>query len=395
MMKRVMWTIGLLAMIAGCSDNGDATSEALTGRDRDLALKIAKIDPAAGKGIAAWCAGCHGLDGVSASESIPHLADQLAYYLFAELKAYKDGGRDNATMSTVVRSLGEDAMMKVAAYYASLEPPAPTAAAPPPGRGPVQAGRAAAAECAGCHGEDGNSDMEGTPSLAGHHPADLIAAMHAYKDGSRDHPVMQSVMESFSEDDINNIALFYAVQKPRRTGSLGSGDPVAGERTAAACAACHGEDGNSSDPNTPTLAGEDASYLVEATKAYRDGTREYLMMKHPVASLSDQDIENLAAFYASQEPKAPTVRRPLTTEDWVARCNRCHGDDGKSTDPRFPRLSAQHKEYVQAALKAYQSEARRNSMMRAMTALLSEAEIENLAAYYASRPRVPESGSEQ
>jgi cytochrome c553 len=229
--------------------------------------------------------------------------------------------------------------------------------------------------------------MEGVPGLAGHHPADLIASMQAYKDGSRIHPDMESIMEDYSQDDIYNIALFYSVQQPKRTESTFPGDPLAGRRTAAACAACHGEDGNSGDPNTPSLAGEDPEYLVTATKSYRDGSRDYLMMKHPVETLSDQDIENLAAFYASQEPRASTVNRPLTTVDWAERCDRCHGVDGRSTDPRFPRLAAQRQEYMQQALEAYRSETRGNSMMRAMTAPLSKAEIVNIAAYYASRPR--------
>ena len=394
-MKRMMLVIGLLAVISGCSDENEVTSQALTGSDRALAAKLAKIDPAAGQSIAAWCAGCHGQDGVGLSENTPHLADQLSYSLFNQIKAYKEGGRDNPTMMAVARSLGEDAMMNVAAFYASLPPPAPSAPADDLSGGPVEAGGVLAAECAGCHGDDGNSSMPGTPGLAGHLPADLVAAMHAYKAGTRDHPMMQSFLESLSADDIYNVAVFYAVQKPRRTEFPGNGDPVDGERVAVACAACHGEDGNSSDPHTPGLAGEDAEYLAEATKAYWDGTRDYLMMKHPVAALSDRDIENLATFYAIQEPKAQVLRRPLTVEDWVARCNRCHGEDGTSSDPRFPRLSAQHRGYMVDALKAYRMETRASSMMRAMSAPLTETEIETLAAYYAGKERAVSAVSEQ
>ncbi len=393
-MKRMMFTIGLLAMIAGCSDESEVTSKALTGSDRTLAAKLAQIDPAAGQSIAAWCVGCHGEDGISLDENTPHLADQLSFYLFKQIKAYKEGGRDNPTMTAVARSLGEDAMMNVAAFYASRPPPAETPAGDL-GDGPVEAGRVLAAECAGCHGEDGNSDIPGTPGLAGNLPADLIAAMHAYKAGTRDHFLMQAALEAFSLEDINNIALFYAVQKPRRTESPGNGDPVAGRRVARSCAACHGEDGNSSDPNTPGLAGEDAEYLAVATKAYLDGTRDYMMMKHPVAALSDRDIENLATFYAIQEPRLQTLRRPLTAEDWAARCDRCHGENGVSGDPRFPSLSAQRREYIADALKAYRMETRSSSMMRAMSAPLNETEIENLAVYYASKARAVATAPEQ
>lgn len=390
-MKRAIWTLGLLFLVAGCWEDDTASTQTLTGDDLAIANRIAAVEPMAGKDVASWCAGCHGEDGISSDPSIPHLSDQIGYYLFAQIKAFREGKRADATMETVARSLGEDAMVKVAAYYASLEPPMPAARATEADGtnldGAVGIGRELAEVCSGCHGEDGNSDMEGMPGLAGHHPSDLIASMRAYKDGSRTHPEMESIMADYSEDDIYNIALFYAAQEPMRTEAAVAGDPVAGRRTAAACAACHGEDGNATDPNTPSLAGEDPDYLVTATRSYRDGTRDYLMMKHPVESLSDQDIENLAAYYASQEPKATPVNRPLTTADWVARCDRCHGIDGSSTDPRFPRLAAQRQEYIQQALAAYKTETRGNSMMRAMTAPLSDAEIASIAAYYASQPR--------
>lgn len=395
-MKRAIWTIGLLLLASGCwEDEAAMTTRILSDQDLAIAEQIADIDPMAGRDIGSWCAGCHGDNGVSSDPNIPHLSDQIAFYLFAQIRSFREGKRNSPTMETVARALGDEAMMKVAAYYASQKPPMPKTAAPdrPNSEGAVGLGRELAEDCAGCHGDDGNSDMEGVPGLAGHHPADLIASMQAYKDGTRMHPDMESILEDYSEEDIYNLALFYAVQEPRRTEAALVGDPVAGRKMAAACAACHGVDGNASDPNTPSLAGEDPEYLVTATKSYRDGTRDYLMMKHPVESLSDQDIENLAAFYSSQEPRAAKVDRPLTTAQWVERCDRCHGVNGRSTDPRFPRLAAQREEYMRHALSAYRMQARENSMMRAMTATLSETEIANLAAYYAVQPRVGDMAS--
>jgi cytochrome c553 len=398
-MKRAVWTIGLLFLAAGCWEDDNVTTQTLTGEALAISDRIAGIDPIAGKDVATWCAGCHGEDGISADSSIPHLSDQIAYYLFAQIRAFREGERTSATMETVAQSLGEEAMMKVAAYYASLEPPEPAVdPAESDGAkldGAVGVGRELAEDCAGCHGDDGNSDIEGMPGLAGHHPADMLASMQAYKDGTRIHSDMESILEDYSQEDLYNMALFYAVQKPRRTQAELVGDPIAGRKTAAACAACHGADGNASDPNTPGLAGEDPEYLVTATKAYRNGMRNYLMMKHPVESLSDQDIEDLAAFYASQEPRAAPLNRPLTTAGWVDRCNRCHGVDGRSSDPRFPRIAAQRKEYLQQALAAYREETRGNSMMRAMTATLSETEMADIAAYYAGQPRVGEMASSE
>lgn len=394
-MKRMIWIACLLALATGCSDEQDVASRVLKGSDLAAAKKLAKADPAEGQKIASWCAGCHGADGISVAERLPHLAGQQPFYLYRQLQAYKNGARGNDAMKSVVKSLDEGSMIKVAAFYASRTPSAHSQVSADPGDGsggtparePLFAGASTAEECAACHGEDGNSEMEGIPSLAGHHPADLIAAMHSYKTGGRDDSVMQSALDKVSDTDMANVAMFYAAQKPKRTSASGKGDPQAGKRIAAACAACHGEDGNSPDPNTPSLAGEDPEYLVSATKAYVNGKRGYLMMTHPVAALSEQDIENLSAFYASQKPEAASLGRPLTTEDWVAKCDRCHGKDGNSADPRFPNLSAQRKEYIASALKAYQAEARRNSMMHAMTALLGKGEMENIAAYYAAKPR--------
>jgi len=394
-MKRIMLLAGIVALIFACSDSDDKAADGLTNAERTLVSKLDRIEPTTGQEIAAWCNGCHGFDGLGTSEDIPHLASQTAFYLFLKLNDYKGGDRANSTMENVASALTDDAMMKVAAYYADQMPPeAENPLIAMEMSGPVEAGRIASAACAGCHGDTGNSNIPGTPGLAGHHPADLVAAMEAYKEGGREHPLMQSVMYSYEREDINNIALFYAVQEPRGTSSLGTGDPLAGARTAEACAACHGKDGNSTDPNTPQLAGEDADYLITATKAYLDGRRDYAMMKHPVAALSDQDIEDIAAYYARQTPKKPVVRRPLTTKDWAERCDRCHGENGMSTDVRFPSLTAQHEEYIKSALRAYRTEDRDNSMMRAMSMPLSEGEIESIADHYASNSPKPKPTSD-
>jgi len=108
-------------------------------------------------------------------------------------------------------------------------------------------------------------------------------------------------------------------------------------------------------------------------------------MKSLVADLSDADIQNLSVFYAAQEPKAPAVRKPLTTAEWAQRCDRCHGIDGNSIDPLMPALAGQREDYLAKALRAYKEGARTNPMMDAMSQALSETEINNLAAHYASK----------
>jgi cytochrome c553 len=106
-------------------------------------------------------------------------------------------------------------------------------------------------------------------------------------------------------------------------------------------------------------------------------------MKGVVAALGDDAIRDISAFYASQQPQQPQVRKPLTTEEWAQRCDRCHGVNGNSTNPRFPALAAQHAEYLENVLKAYRTRARKSPEMAAMSDGLSDDEIRNLADYYA------------
>jgi cytochrome c553 len=225
--------------------------------------------------------------------------------------------------------------------------------------------------------------MVGMPNLVGLDPKYLVAAMNAYRSGTRKHDMMKALLVSLTDPQIKNIALFYALQKPARAQTSVPGDAPAGQAAAAACAGCHGDLGVSGNPATPGLAGQDAHYLAAATRAYKDGSRQDQTMKALAAALDDATIQNLAAYYASQEPQPPNVRRPLTTDEWAQRCDRCHGANGNSTDPRLPALAGQRVEYLERALQAYRSRARSSAEMTAMSAVLTDYEIESLAAYYA------------
>lgn len=344
-------------------------------------------DVAEGKRVAeSSCARCHGTNGISVMKGVPHLAGQRAPYLHLELRAYQSGARGDKTMDGAVRFLSEDALVKVAAYYASLDPAQPGAAGAAKSGAksdPVAAGRAAAAGCAGCHGEGGVSKTPGMPSLVGLDPKYLVAAMGAYKSGQRKHDMMKSLLAALGEADFNNIALFYALQKPARAQTPANGNATAGKAAAAACGACHGESGVSGTPATPSLAGQDAQYFAAALRAYKDGSRKDDTMKGLAASLDDRASKDLAAFYASQPPQPPKVSKPLTTAEWAARCDRCHGVNGNSTDPRAPALAAQRVDYLVSVLHAYRTGARKSPQMAAMSDVLSEADVENLAAHYA------------
>ena len=334
----------------------------------------------------ATCASCHGKSGVSRAKGMPNIAGQRPAYLYNELLAYKQGVRKDPGMVGAVKFLSDDALVKVAAYYASLDPAQPDAgrdAKTAPAKDPLAAGKAAASGCAGCHGEIGISKTPGMPSLVGLDPKYLVAAMTAYKNGQRKDDIMKTLMAAFSEADMKNVALFYALQKPARAQTPASGKQEAGKAAAAACAGCHGDQGISGSPATPSLAGQDAQYFASAIQAYKDGSRKEETMKGLAASLDEKTTKDLAAYYAAQQPQPPKVAKPLTTAELAQRCDRCHGVNGNSTDPRHPALAAQRADYLVKALRDYQRGIHKSSAMGAMSSTLNDTDIENLAAHYA------------
>jgi len=333
------------------------------------------------------CARCHGATGISTAAGIPHIAGQRPPYLYAQMRAYLQGSRPQSPMTGAVRFLSDDALVKVSAYYGSLDPahPAPAPKAPAKAaaqKDPLAAGKAAAESCGGCHGESGVSKTPGAPSLVGFDPKYFTAAASAYKSGQRKDETMKSMVAAASDADLANIALYYALQKPARAGTPAAGDASAGKAAAAACAGCHGDRGVAPDPATPSLAGQDAQYLATALRAYKDGARKDETMKGLAASLDDKMMKNLAAFYAAEQPQAPKVRKPLALSELTDRCDRCHGINGNSIDPVVPAIAAQRADWLEQVLATYHTGARKSAAMAAMTSVLSDAEIKDLAAYY-------------
>ena len=359
--------------------------------DELRALQATAQDIAEGKRLAQdACARCHGPNGVSATAGIPHVASQRAAYLHLQLRSYKEGARPQSAMTAAVKFLSDEGLWKVAAYYASLDPPPRATTKPAPARpDPVQAGKAAAASCGGCHGETGVSAMAGTPSLVGLDPQYFGAAMAAYKSGARKHDTMKALAAGLSETDIHNLALFYAQQKPVKAQTKAAGDAASGKAAAAVCGGCHGETGVSASAATPSLAGQDAEYLFAATKAYKDGSRKDETMKAPAEAIEDKALRDVAAFYASQTPAAPKIRKPLALQEWVSRCDRCHGVNGNSTDPVIPAIAAQRADWLEQVLHAYRTGARKSTAMTAMSTSLSEADVKDIANYYSRQTARP------
>ena len=387
-MKRSARTIVILmlaAAAAASTHQPDAAAQSPSIKPGDALRPIYATpeDIAAGKQFAdSSCVGCHGTNGISTTAGIPNLAGQRPAYLYITLRTYQTGGRTNAAMNTSVRFVSDDALVKVSAYYASLDPAEPEHGAAADYIDPIKAGQTAAATCAGCHGETGVSKSPGIPSLAGQYPQYLTAAMKAYRSGGRKNDTMKSMLAATSDAGIDHIALFYVLQKPSRAPTPAPGDPEAGKASTVGCTGCHGNQGVSGIPANPSLAGQDAQYLMAALRAYKAGDRTDETMKALATSLDDNKMKDIAAYYAAQEPLAPHVEPPATAQQWTQKCDRCHGLNGNSTDPGIPALAAQRIEYLEAAVRDYQTGARSSSEMAAMSSVLSEDDVNNLATYY-------------
>ena len=382
---------GVFALAAGAVllTTGPATvAQQAAAADDMRAVYAGPTEIAEGKALAEQsCARCHGANGISKTPGLPHIAGQRAAYIYIEMVAYRSGARKNEAMTAAVKFLSDDALVKVSAYYASLDPAQPVtvrgARGAPAPSDPVQAGKAIAASCDGCHGERGVTSTPGMPNLVGIDPKYLVVAMKAYKSGARKDDMMKAAVATLSDADLENVALHYGLQKPARAKTPAEGDQAAGKAAASSCSGCHGEQGVSGSTANPSLAGQDAQYFVTAMQAYKSGARGDETMKGIAQGLDDKAFKDLAAYYAAQAPQAPKVRVPLTTAQRLQRCDRCHGLNGNSTDPRTPMLAAQRLDYLEQVLRAYRSGARKHSAMVAMTDGLSDADIDALAANYA------------
>ena len=348
-------------------------------------------DVAQGKQVAlTMCASCHGINGISSQKGVPNIAGQRPVYVHLELKNYQAGKRAHTTMTNTVKYMNDDAIMHVSAYYASQDPADPVAAPAPAKAGATKPnalslGKAAAAACGGCHGETGVSKTAGTPSLIGIDPKYFVGAINAYKGGERKHDMMKALVSDLSEAEINGIALYYALQTPDKAKTPSAGNVAAGKTAAASCSGCHGEGGVSNNPANPSLAGQDAQYFAAAMRAYKDGSRKNATMKGPATAVDDASANNLAAYYASQTPKAPQVSKPMSVADWAERCDRCHGVNGYSTDPRAPSLASQRVDYLERVMLAYKKGERKSKEMAVMSESLDDELITGLSAHYAQK----------
>jgi cytochrome c553 len=290
-------------------------------------------DAAAGKAKSATCAACHGATGVSAIPSYPNLAGQNGAYITKQLKDFKAGNRVDPLMSSMAANLSEQDMADLAAYFSAIprdgkvvestDSGGSAVVAPAAGnveivastpasaiyKGNVKAGKGKAATCAACHGADGNALIPMYPSLAGQSANYLAKQLKEFKSGDRKDPVMAGMVAGLSEEDMYDLAAFFAVQESKPGTGEGSeigqklyfsGDAAKG---VTACIACHGVNGKGmKQAGFPSIAGQSNDYLKKQLGMFRDGSRNNDtngIMRNIAIKLSDADIEELAKYMSS------------------------------------------------------------------------------------------------
>jgi cytochrome c553 len=185
---------------------------------------------------------------------------------------------------------------------------------------------------------------------------------------------------------------------PVNAQALVEGSAEAGSAKSVTCAACHGPDGNSVNPVWPSIAGQNAPYILKQLQAFKDGSRSDPLMTSQAMALSEQDMRDLAVYYSSQSPAPKAVAAPDTLkkgealyrggdfDNKVAACLACHGPTGRGNPAAaYPMLKGQYATYTATQLRNYASGQRRSDgptkVMREIAARLNEDDIVAVASY--------------
>jgi cytochrome c553 len=174
-------------------------------------------------------------------------------------------------------------------------------------------------------------------------------------------------------------------------------DPAKGQAiSTAVCAACHTNDGSRGSPANPILQGQHPEYLAKQLAEFKSGKRENAIMKGFASTLSEEDMKNVAAFYASKQAKpgfaknkdlvtlGERIYRGGIADRNVPACSGCHSPNGAGIPAQNPRLAGQHADYTAAQLTAFRDGVRKNNaVMSGVAAKLNDREIKALSDYIA------------
>ncbi|MBW7859481.1 MAG: cytochrome c [Rhodocyclaceae bacterium] len=171
---------------------------------------------------------------------------------------------------------------------------------------PAAAGDAAAGEarargaCSSCHGMDGTGLNPRWPNLGGQNDQYLIKQLKAFREEIRKDSYMTPMTRPLTDEDIRNLAAYYSAARP--SSAVPQQHPAGSPEKAAICVECHGAQGVSANPEWPNLAGQKMDYLIKQMRKFRDGIREDPLMSPVAKTLSNQEINELAAYYAKLRP---------------------------------------------------------------------------------------------
>ena len=175
-----------------------------------------------------------------------------------------------------------------------------------------------------------------------------------------------------------------------------AGDAAQGAQKAAVCGACHGMTGNSVNPEWPSLAGQPEAYVVTQLEAFKEGKRVNPLMTPMAVALSEQDMQDLGAYFAQQTPTGleadpstwqagEKLYRGGDADRGMPACIACHGPQGRGNGPAgYPALRGQHGVYAYGQLKAFKDGTRSsagNDIMASVTDRLTDQEMRALASY--------------
>jgi cytochrome c553 len=242
-----------------------------------------------GATVGALCEECHGEKGISDTEGVPSLAGQQPAYLIVSTQEYKGGSRGHADKTEMLVGLEQVDIEKMAMYFAAQSAPARAA----PSFGDPVVGKVESATCGKCHGASGVSHKPLIPSLAGQEPVYLVNAIKAYRNHDRS---SDDEMPEKTDVQIENIAAYYSTQQSEASVK----GQLSGEELATTCDRCHNPASGQRKLNVPALRGQSHDYLVKAMKEYRGADRDNSMMHKMSTRNSDEMIEAIATYYATQ-----------------------------------------------------------------------------------------------
>jgi len=240
--------------------------------------------------------------------------------------------------------------------------------------------------CEACHGAAQGHPQKGKLPI----PADARKLCTLCHERMAERPRTQPQIDVAQHGAGQQCTVCHNPHAPKLAGvvaTLGGDAAAGGKKHAASCAACHGANGISPNDTWPNLAGQSAAYLVRILAAYKSGAQSDVMMSPVAKTLSDAEIQDLAAYYAGLSCKAPPGAAPsgdaAAGKALAKNCAGCHGETGVGANPAWPDLAGQKAVYLANTLKAFRAGLRKDPMMAGVVRGLSDADIANLAAYYA------------